>query len=131
LAYADFNLATGHVSLVQAGHPHPAIQRTSGLIEFLGGGGMPVGLIDFATYERIEAKLEPGDRLFLMSDGITEAENRDGLQLGEEGLADIMKRCAHLHGLAYLEALLWHLSGYSTDEFVDDVSGAVLEYRGP
>lgn len=131
LAYADFNLATGHVSLVQAGHPHPAIQRNNGMIEFLGGGGMPVGLIDFATYERVEAQLAPGDRLFLMSDGITEAENRDGLQLGEEGLAEIMKRCTHLHGPAYLEALLWHLGGYAADEFVDDVSGAVVEFRGP
>jgi len=75
--------------------------------------------------------LAPGDRLFLMSDGVTEAENTGGLPLGEDGLADIMKRCADLRGPAYVEALLWHLSGYATDEFVDDVSAALVEFRGP
>ena len=131
LAYADLNLETGDVSLVQAGHPYPAIQRSGGMIEYLGRGGLPVGLFDFATYERVEARLAPGDRLFLMSDGVTEAENTGGLPLGEDGLADIMKRCADLRGPAYVEALLWHLSGYATDEFVDDVSAALVEFRGP
>ena len=130
LAYADINLETGNVSLVQAGHPHPAIQRANGTIEYLGTGGMPIGLIEFASYDRIDAQLAPGDRLFLMSDGITEAENNDGVQLGEDGLSTLMVKCADLHGAAYLEAFVWMLSDYSTDEFVDDVSGAFFEYHG-
>src|SRR5690606_16616715 len=61
LAYADVDLVTGDVSLVQAGHPHPVLLRAGGGIDLLGDGGLPVGLIEGASYHAVEARLEPGD----------------------------------------------------------------------
>ncbi|MCB2137068.1 MAG: SpoIIE family protein phosphatase [Rhodobacteraceae bacterium] len=130
LAYAELDLATGDVALVQAGHPHPAVQRANGAVEFLGAGGMPIGLIEAATYERVETRLAPGDRLLLMSDGVTEAENASGAQLGEDGLAILMDRCGGSAGPDYLETLIWHLSEFSAGEFLDDVSAALVEFQG-
>ena len=39
VAYADLDLTTGRLVIVQAGHPHPVIQRQDGTIEFIGEGG--------------------------------------------------------------------------------------------
>ncbi|MGB3178381.1 MAG: SpoIIE family protein phosphatase [Albidovulum sp.] len=131
LAYADVDLVSGKVLLVQAGHPHPAIQRANGQVEYLGSGGMPIGLIEMASYETFEAQLESGDRLFLMSDGITEAEDCNSEQLGEIGLTKLMTKCAGMTGTSFLEAMMWHLSDYAGAEFSDDVSGVFFEFHGP
>lgn len=132
LAYAEVDLGSGRVRLVQAGHPHPMIQRACGALDFLGEGGLPVGLIADASYDAVEAVLSPGDRLVLMSDGITECRGPDGAELGEAGLVPLMLRLMGLRGAAFLEALLWQLSDYSAGaEFADDVSALVFEYDGP
>ena len=41
-------------------------------------GNLPVGLLADATYESAFCKLKPGDRLVLVTDGVTEAENARG-----------------------------------------------------
>lgn len=130
MVYADVDLISGRVVMVQAGHPHPAIQRADGRVEFLGKGGLPIGLVEPADWEAFEALLLPGDRLFLMSDGITEAEDAQGVQLGEEGLSRLMATCRDFGGADFLESLVLHLSDYAGDEFGDDVSGVLFEFHG-
>ncbi len=132
LLFAEVDLVSGVVELVQAGHPHPAIQRASGDVEFIGGGGMPVGLIPHASYERVVAQLYPGDRLFIVSDGVTECESPDGTMLDNEGLSQKMKRNQYFKGPDFLEALTSDLAGYAGDsEFKDDVSAVLFEFGGP
>lgn len=132
MAIADFDLLTGHVSIVQAGHPHPLVQRADGTMEYVGDGGMPIGLVDNAPYSSFELKLSPGDRLFLHSDGFTEAESLSGELLGEDGLARIVGSIPDTTALDFTETMLWLLSEHTGHtEFQDDVSGVVLEYRGP
>ncbi len=131
LAYAEVDLDNGKVSLVQAGHPHPAILRADGRVEFLGNGGLPIGLIPGATFERVHCRLYPGDRLFLVSDGVTECPDPSGNDLGEDGLARLLQHNAALDSPALLEALVWDLIDFSgTAEFRDDVSGLLFDYRG-
>lgn len=126
---AVMDLTTGRVLMSQCGHPHPAIQRKDGTIEFLGDGGMPVGLIPGATYDDFEAKLEPGDRLLLFSDGITECPDGNGGMLEEEGLVDIMQTNHKLKGPDLFEALIWDLNKYAQDQdFPDDISAILLEF---
>lgn len=130
MVYADVDLISGRVVMVQAGHPHPAIQRADGRVEFLGKGGLPIGLVEPADWEAFEALLLPGDRLFLMSDGITEAEDAQGVQLGEAGLSRLMATCRDFGGADFLESLVLHLTDYAGDEFGDDVSGVLFEFHG-
>src|SRR5699024_4620799 len=85
MIYVDLDTLTGRGRLVQAGHPHPMLQRADGRIEVLGHGGLPVGVLDEADWEEVGFVLEPGARLFLSSDGITDALDPGGAQLGEEG----------------------------------------------
>lgn len=129
IAYADLDLSTGRLVMVQAGHPHPVIQRTDGALEFLGEGGLPIGLLDAAEYTSFEAELRPGDRLFLYSDGITECANMSGDEFGEDGLRDMFGTLVKQRGLSFLDALKWELAKWAgRDEFGDDVSGALLEF---
>jgi phosphoserine phosphatase RsbU/P len=130
LAIADVDLISGRVALCQAGHPHPAVQRADGTIEYHGSGGLPIGMFSGASYDEFSLDLHPGDRLLMMSDGMTEAADADGTLLGEEGLADLMTRHAHLRGEAFIDALIWDIARYTSDEFSDDVSAALFEFRG-
>ena len=131
MAYAVLELDTGKVVLTQAGHPHPMVLRADGRLERVGNGGLPIGLIPDADYDDSELTLNAGDRLFLMSDGITECPGTTGLDLGEEGLASLLDRLGELESPALLEALVWDLADYAgTDHFADDVSGVCLVYRG-
>ncbi|SIS67194.1 sigma-B regulation protein RsbU (phosphoserine phosphatase) [Phaeovulum vinaykumarii] len=130
LVYADVDLFTGRAVMVQAGHPHPVVQRADGRVEFLGSGGLPVGLIEGARFDSFETVLAPGDRLFMMSDGVTEAADIDGNLLGEDGLCALMHRNAGLRGETFLEALMWDLATYSVGEMNDDVSGVLFEFNG-
>lgn len=132
LLLADVNLETGHVRMAQAGHPHPAIQRADGRIEQSGPGGFPVGLMSGIEFTQFEAQLQAGDRLLLLSDGVTECPAEDGKMLEEEGLAEFMADLAEVQGSAFFETLMWKLSEFAGGKpFPDDVSGILFEYIGP
>ena len=131
LAYAEIDLLSGHVRLVQAGHPHPFHLRGDRMLP-IGEGGMPIGLIPGATYDSVSIQLLPGDRLFLVSDGVTECPDPEGNELGTEGLQAMLQRSADLSSPKLLEALMWDLSAYSGGrDFPDDVSGIIFDYAGP
>jgi len=130
LAYVD--LQTGVVEVLQAGHPHPLVQRRNGAIEMIGKGGMPIGLLSDPQFDVCAVTLAPGDRILLASDGITECADEAGNLLGEEGLIEIMQASAHVKGESFFQALLWDLASYATREDMDDdVSGVLLEFSGP
>jgi sigma-B regulation protein RsbU (phosphoserine phosphatase) len=128
MVFAVADRTQQRISLVQAGHPHPLLLRAGGQIVRLGSGGLPVGLIPEATYERQDIAFGPGDRLVLVSDGFTECPLPDGSDYGEDGLHQSLQKSAHLSGSDLLEALVWDLSQQAgTDTFPDDVSGLVLD----
>ncbi len=131
LCYAEIDLMTGLGQLVQAGHPHPMILRDNGAIEVLGKGGMPIGLIADAAYPQIDFALRRGDRLFLMSDGLTECPAPDGSELGEDGLIRLLHLNEGLPSADLLEALVWDLNSFAGGRvFPDDLSGLLFDYRG-
>lgn len=132
LIYAEVDQATGCVRLTQAGHPHPFLIAPSGTVRPIGDGGLPVGLIDGASYTRTEIQLNPGERLFLMSDGLTECMNSAGEELGEAGLIALVRRNHSLPGAQFLDALQWDLEAWADGcEIGDDISAILVEYRGP
>jgi len=131
LLLADIDLATGRAVMVQAGHPHPVVQRRDGRQEILGKGGLPVGLIDAAEFEAFECTLEPGDRLIILSDGVSECPDLTGKLLGAEGVTRMLEHLRHLSGTAFLESMLWYLNEHAgSQDFPDDISAIVLEYAG-
>lgn len=130
MIYGELNYRTGQLRMVQAGHPHPVLQRSDGTIEQLGRGGMPIGVIEEPIFDEIDVTLHPGDRLLIASDGITEAQTPNGRQLGNEGLEAVMRTNAFLHGHSFLESMAWSVSEYCRGERQDDMSAVLLEFRG-
>lgn len=127
---ADVDLVTGRVILSQAGHPHPALQRADGSVEYVGSGGVPVGLIDGADFQQFEIQMAPGDRLLIHSDGVNECCGPSGKLLNEDGLARILRDLRQTRGQAFLESLIWKLSEFAGDhDFDDDISAVLLEFK--
>ena len=126
LADCDFN--TGKVSLCQAGHPSPMVQRAGGQIEFPSLFGMPVGLFEAAEYASYSITLQAGDRLMLFTDGMTECADPTGALLEEEGLKAFAHSLADQRGEGFVDAMVERLQAFQgADEFDDDVSAAVIE----
>ncbi len=129
--FAYFDPISGRVEFTQCGHPNPAHVSADGGIAFIGGGGMPVGLIAEAEYSQNSVTLKPGDRLLLYSDGFTECGDDHGSFLGEDGFARLIRRNADLHRGDFFEALVWDLDIYcGARDFGDDLSCAVIEFKG-
>ena len=72
---------------VNAGHVPPALIRADGTIEYLELGGMIVGLFPGVEYECGTVDLHPGDVLVACTDGITEAMDAAGNEVGKPELA--------------------------------------------
>jgi len=75
----------------------------------VGNGGMPVGMFEQAEFEVVSLKLEPGDRIYMYSDGAIECSSADGEMYGSS-------------------RLLGAVNGSS--QFEDDVSMVCIEYSG-
>ena len=89
----------------------PAIVRADGSVVRLAAGGMVVGMFDLATYEQGEVRLDPGDRVVLFTDGITEAESSDGREFGDDRLLETVVR----HRAANADGMLRGLFNEVTD----------------
>ncbi|HEU4521927.1 MAG TPA: PP2C family protein-serine/threonine phosphatase [Thermoanaerobaculia bacterium] len=86
-------LETGGVIIYcNAGHNWPFVMRRNGKdVEFLRNGGPVLGPTPDATYTRGFVKLEPGDLLFMYSDGIVEAHDEKEREFGMERLQKVVR----------------------------------------
>lgn len=133
MVYGVADLFTGSVRMVQCGHPHPLLLRADGSAEFLGDGGMPIGMFPGASWQQFEVVLGRGDRIVLYSDGLTECPTRDGGMLGPEGLVRLAGFAASAGGEGeFLDDIFRTLSQEMTPGagLEDDVSAIVFEFGG-
>ncbi|WCL48544.1 SpoIIE family protein phosphatase [Leptospira sp. GIMC2001] len=78
-----------------AGHPRPVLLRyRTGETSYLEGEGTFLGMFPEASdfYEDQHVFLEPGDKIFLYTDGLTEAENDDGEPFGDDKLLELVSQ---------------------------------------
>ncbi len=80
----------GNLEYLNAGHLSPLLLRRGEVTELYTRGSLPVGLLPEAKFVMARAALEPGDTLVLFSDGVTEAEDREGRQFGVFRLQEIL-----------------------------------------
>ncbi len=120
----------GLLRWANAAHCAPLVVRRSGPIEALMPTGMPVGMFETAEYEVRETRLEPGDKLVIYTDGITDARARDDRFFEEERLQDTVRRFATATGAELHAAILQAVTDFTGGaEQADDVTLVVVEYQ--
>ncbi len=77
----------GVVEVLNCGHV-PPLMISNGQPVQLKHGNLPVGLLEIAEYESHKVSLNPGDRIILVTDGVTEAEDATGEMFGEDRLQE-------------------------------------------
>jgi len=112
----------GSVEFVNCGHVPPVHVSAAG-IKRLEEGNLIVGLLPGATYESAHCKLAPGDRILLVTDGITEAENTHGEQFGDIGLDAIVRHSS-------INEILEHITRFQgPNQPEDDLTLLDVSYR--
>jgi phosphoserine phosphatase RsbU/P len=92
LVYGVFDPETSRFQYVMAGHPAPVVVPAAGPPAPLDGGGLPIGMIEQATYADETVVLQPGDRLYFYTDGVIEALNASEQEFGFTRLVDGVDR---------------------------------------
>jgi serine phosphatase RsbU (regulator of sigma subunit) len=92
---AEINSETREMRYVNAGHNDPILRRATGEIERLSTGGPPFGVPLFSeneiSYPSGRVRLQPGDLLFIFTDGVVEAMNEAGQEYGEGRLVPLLR----------------------------------------
>jgi len=127
------DLRTGDLTAVNAGHEYPVVTRSGGSFELLKDKhGFVVGGLEGIRYKEYELKLEPGQELFLYTDGVPEATNADKELYGTERMMKILNSHPDLDPKKVLEEVK-----ADVDRFVgqapqfDDLTMLCIKYNGP
>jgi phosphoserine phosphatase RsbU/P len=124
--------STGLLHIASAGHPQPLILRGQAEVPVPNVGGPPLAILDLFDYEDFRVQLTPGDRVYLLSDGIVEQCEPTGKdQFGEDRLAHLLKE----HAADTIDNAVVHvieaLAAWAGERrFTDDVSLVALEWSG-
>src|SRR5690242_19926957 len=118
------------VSLSSAGHPSPVLVRPDGRTQVLNGGGLPLGIFPDAEPSTQELHLDPGDLLFLHTDGLTNASGPDMVQF-EERLTDELAALAGEPPAVLVSRVRDVVLELCQGELRDDLTMLALRVSGP
>ena len=104
------DLTSGHLDYCNAGHETPVISGQALPVKL----NLPIGALADWNYEGQETKLHPGDMLFLFTDGLSEAKNTVGKQLGRK----------------HVKQLAWEHCNYTAQQLVELMESEVLNHSG-
>jgi sigma-B regulation protein RsbU (phosphoserine phosphatase) len=126
-------ISTGKLSAANAGHEYPALKKAGGgFVIFKDKHSFVLGGQEGMKYKEYEIRLEPGDKLFVYTDGVPEAQDPDGNMFQMERMINALNEDPD----ASPEQILGNVRG-SIGRFVreaeqfDDLTMLCLEYKGP
>lgn len=139
----DLDLPTGLLTWIPCGHPPPLLVRGRTVRELARDAQPPLGLADlygrrgdgaygdFTAAQSCAEKLEPGDRILLYTDGVTEGRAADGIPFGLERLADFIIRhsSSQLPAPEMMRRLNHSVFDYQNGLLRDDATAVLVEWR--
>ena len=127
--YGVYDANARRLTYSNAGHNPPAVVRADGSVERLTTGGMVVGVFDHAGFDQGEVLLEPGDRLVLFTDGITEAESPGGDEFGDDRLVETVVRYRSANPDGLLRSLFDEVTEFAGRHLRDDATAMAAAIR--
>ncbi len=126
-------ISTGKLTAANAGHEYPVVKRAEGGFElYKDRHGLVVGAMGGVRYREYELQMAPGDKIFVYTDGVPEANNARNELFGMERMIAALNEDA----AAGPEGILKNVRR-AVDDFVeeaeqfDDLTMLCLEYKGP
>jgi sigma-B regulation protein RsbU (phosphoserine phosphatase) len=120
--YGVLDSALRRFSYTNAGHCEPILVRRSGECSRVNHSGVVLGVFPDWPYQEAHVDLEPGDRLVLFTDGITEIANADNEEFGEERLMEVLRAHRALEAEAMQKRVMGAIAEFSGGNFQDDAT---------
>jgi len=121
--YGVLDSASLTLDFCNAGHLDPMVVSNSGLVRRpAGSGGTVLGLFPDAKFEDSRIAMEPGDRLLLFTDGITEAFAPDGEEFGEQRVAASARSRPDESAPEMTSRILSEVRAFCREQFNDDAT---------
>jgi sigma-B regulation protein RsbU (phosphoserine phosphatase) len=122
--------ATATLSYSNAGHNLPYLLRAGDGVSALNGArGKPLGIRPTFTYPSDSLKLEPGDGLFVYTDGITEALNTASELFSEERLEEALRSLATASASEMVRGVMERVRTFAANAVqADDIAAMGLRF---
>ena len=126
-------ISTGRMMAANAGHEYPAIRRKGGFFElYKDKHGFVIGGMEGISYKEYVLELNPGDKLFVYTDGVPEATAESGEMFGMGRMTAALNRRASGSPEQILGSVRSAVDDFVGDaEQFDDLTMMCLEYKGP
>ncbi|MDH3493472.1 MAG: SpoIIE family protein phosphatase [Acidobacteriota bacterium] len=116
-------------SYINAGHNPPLVARKDGTIEELGSGGFPLGIMAETEFEQGSVVLNSGECVVIFSDGVSEAENKDGEEFGIERLTAVVSKNVSRSAAGIRDKIESALSAFTkTAPANDDITLVIVKH---
>ncbi|MGD9591536.1 MAG: SpoIIE family protein phosphatase, partial [Candidatus Berkiella sp.] len=128
--YATFDLKTGILTYSNAGHNPPYIIRKDKSVESLTKShGMALGVMEDLEYKDDQLQLNEGDLFFLYTDGVTEAENKDGNMYSDQKLSDNLDKYRDLAANELINTIRADITSFASGwPQSDDITMLAIRY---
>jgi serine phosphatase RsbU (regulator of sigma subunit) len=120
---------SGTLQYINAGHCSPILMSRGEKSQYLETTGVPAGLVDDAEFTMESVKLQPGDRVVIYSDGVTDSQDGAGNFFGRRRLRELIEANPDLSAPELHELLIQTLESFSEGAIqTDDITLLVLQY---
>ena len=123
---------TGRVIASNAGHEYPVITQTGNRFEMVKDKhGLVIGGMQGIRYREYELDMTPGSKLFLYTDGVSEATNEKNEMFGTQRMLEAMNEDPDASPEEILKNVRKAVDAFVKDaEQFDDLTMLCLEYKG-
>jgi sigma-B regulation protein RsbU (phosphoserine phosphatase) len=124
--YCTYDVTRRRLVYANAGHLPPCLVHSDGTTSWLAPCGPVLGVFPDGRFEQVEIQLNTGDRLVLFTDGITEAQDQEGGEFGEERLLRLALQTRHMSARDVQRTILDAARAFAGGTFADDATLIVM-----